>query len=102
MLILNVTFSFYFTDEIFVSGGGIKCHFCGFAFQYVEVQLLVVSVIQHVPSSVWCLAKNTLHAAFCKGHHLSEFYFSPLRVLFLLGVLKEALFAFVYLSFLFS
>lgn len=45
-------------------------------------------------SLVFC--KNTLYTACCKEHHLSEW------VLFLLGVLKQTLFAFVYLSFLFS
>lgn len=96
MFILNATFCFYFTDEMLALGGGIKCHFCGFVFGCTEFQLPRVSVIRHVPSSVWCSAKHTLYTAFCKEHHLSEW------VLLLLGVLKQTLFAFVYLSFLFS
>lgn len=95
-LILNGTFSFYFTDEILALGGGIKCHFCGFVFGCTEFQSPVVSVIWHSPSSLWCYAKNTFYTAFCKEHHLSEW------VWFLLGVLKQTLFVFVYLSFLSS
>lgn len=54
------------------------------------------SICDTARTFLWRLAKNTLYTAFCKEHHLSEW------ILFLLGVLKQTLFAFVYLSFLFS